>query len=188
MPRSGGLLVQGSVGQRGNFEVVVPRVGGGFWHFWRNNDVTAPPWHGPEMAMGSEGEVSAVMVIEDNLHPGELASLRREGNHLRSSAPGHVNVHGVIRPRWGASDELPGGAVAAGAPGFVQSFGIHGNFEVVAPLATGALAHWWRGNGIAARPWHGPTGFGLGTFSATALVSRWSLRSRRESWVTGVLA
>jgi hypothetical protein len=41
----------------------------------------------------------------------------------------------VIRPRWGASDQLPGGAVAAGAPGFVQSAGIHGNFEAVAPLA-----------------------------------------------------
>ena len=168
--RSGGLLVQGSGGQRGNFEVVVPRVGGGFWHFWRNNDVPTHPWHGPDMAMGSEDDVSAVMVIEDSLRPGELVSVRREGNRLRCAARGHVNVHGVIRPRWGASDELPGGAVAAGAPGFVQSVGIHGNFEVVAPFATGTLAHWWRDNGIAARPWHGPTGFGDGTFSAAALI------------------
>ena len=168
--RGGGLLVQGSAGQRGNFEVVVPRVGGGFWHFWRNNDVPTHPWHGPDMAMGSEDDVSAVMVIEDSLRPGELVSVRREGNRLRCAARGHVNVHGVVRPRWGASDELPGGSVAAGAPGFVQSVGIHGNFEVVAPFATGALAHWWRDNGIAARPWHGPTGFGDGTFSAAALI------------------
>ena len=169
MPRSGGLLVQGSVGQRGNFEVVMPRVGGGFWHFWRNNDLPDHPWHGPDLAIGSEGDVSAVAVIEDNLRPGELASLRREGNHLRCAPRGHVNFKGVIRPRWGASDELPGGA-AAGAPGFVQSFGIHGNFEVAAPLATGGLAHWWRNNGIPARPWHGPTGFGHGTFSSAALI------------------
>ena len=65
--------------------MVAPRVGGGFWHFWRN-DVPTHPWHGPEMAMGSEDDVSAVVVIKDNLHPGELASLRREGNHLRCAA------------------------------------------------------------------------------------------------------
>src|SRR2546421_76902 len=64
------------------------------------------------------------------------------------------------------------GVPAGGAPGFVQSFGIHGNFEVVAPLTTGGLAHWWRDNGVLARPWHGPTKFtpaGM-TFSAAALI------------------
>ena len=147
MPRSGGLLVQGSAGHKGNFEVVMPRVGGGFWHFWRDNDLPAHPWHGPQIAMGSHDDVSAVVVLEDNLAPGELASLRREGNHLRCAPRGHVNVHGVVHPRWGASEELPGGAVAGGAPGFIQSVGIHGNFEVVAPLSTGGLAHWWRNNG-----------------------------------------
>src|SRR6516164_6094873 len=119
MSRSGGLLIQGSVGQRGNFEVVIPRVGGGFAHFWRNNDVAGHPWHGPGVAMGSEFDVAAVVLVEDNLRPGELTSLRREANTLRCSSRGHVNVHGVVRDRWGASEVLPGGAVAAGAPGFV---------------------------------------------------------------------
>ena len=53
--------------------------------------------------------------------------------------------------------------------GFVQS-AQHGNFEVVAPLTTGGLAHWWRDSGVPAQPWHGPTGFGHGTFSAAALI------------------
>jgi galactose oxidase-like protein len=170
MARSGGLLVQGSVGQQGNFEVVVPRVGGGFWHFWRDNEAPTHPWHGPDTAMGSEDDVTSVVLVEDNLNPGELTSLRREGNHLRCAPRGHVNVHGVTRPRWGASDELPGGAVASGPAGFIQSVGIDGNFEVVAPVASGGLAHWWRNNGTKARPWHGPTGFGHGAFSSAALV------------------
>jgi len=170
MPRTGGLLIQGSSGQKGNFEVVMPRVGGGFWHFWRNNDDPVFPWHGPVLAMGSEDDVSDVVLLEDDLRPGELASLRREGAHLRCAPRGHVNVHGAIRTRWGASDELPGGGVGGGAPSFVQSFGIHGNFEVVAPLNTGGLAHWWRNNGIPSRPWHGPTHFAHGTFSSIALV------------------
>jgi hypothetical protein len=170
MRRSGGLLVQGSSGQKGNFEVVVPRVGGGFWHFWRNNDAPGFPWHGPGLAMGSEDDVVDVVLVEDNLRPGELASVRHEGSHLRCSARGYVNVHGVVYPRWGTSDELPGGGVAGGAPGFVQSVGIHGNFEVVAPVTTGGLAHWWRDNGVPGQPWHGPTSFGPGTFSAAALI------------------
>ena len=77
---------------------------------------------------------------------------------------------GVVRYRWGGAARFPGGAVAGGAPGFVQSVGMHGNFEVVAPLTTGGLAHWWRDNGLPAQPWHGPTPFGAGTFSAAALV------------------
>src|SRR5436309_3414694 len=77
---------------------------------------------------------------------------------------------GVVRYRWGGSVQLPGGAVAAGSPGSVQSVGMHGNFEVVAPLTTGGLAHWWRDNGVPAEPWHGPTPFGAGTFSAAAVV------------------
>jgi hypothetical protein len=172
MARGGGLLVQGSSGHKGNFEVVVPRVGGGFWAFWRDNDTPGFPWHGPGLAMGSEDDVTEVVLLEDNLHPGELVSVRLEGSHLRCAARGYVNVHGVVHPRWGASEELPGGGVAGGAPGFVQSFGIHGNFEVVAPLTTGGLAHWWRDNGVPARPWHGPTKFtpAILTFSAAALV------------------
>ena len=38
---------------------------------------------------------------------------------------GSVNVHGAVRYRWGGSVQLPGGAVAAGAPGSVQSVGMH---------------------------------------------------------------
>jgi Galactose oxidase-like, Early set domain/Glyoxal oxidase N-terminus len=172
MPRSGGLLAQGSSGQKGNFEVVSTRVGGGFWAFWRNNDAPGFPWHGPGLAMGSEGDVTEVVLLEDNLHPGELASTRLEGAKLKCSSRGYVNVQGVVRPRWGASQDLPGGAAAGGAPGFVQSFGIHGNFEVVAPLTTGGLAHWWRDNGVPAQTWHGPTKFtpSMLTFSAAALI------------------
>lgn len=172
MARSGGLLVQGSAGHKGNFEVVASRDGGGFWTFWRDNDTAGFPWHGPGLAMGSEGDVMDVVVLEDNLRPGELASVRREGIQLRCSARGYVNVHGVVRPRWGASEALPGGGVASGAPGFVQSSGMHGNFEVVAPVKTGGLAHWWRDNGLPSPVWHGPTTFTPATltFTAAALV------------------
>ena len=135
MSRGGGLLVQGSAGQRGNFEVAISRLGGGFWQFWRDNDSPALPWHGPDLAMGSEDHVFDVGLIADRLAPGQLAAVRREGNHLRCAARGHVNFNGVVRPRWGATETLPGGGMASGAPGFVQSVDLNGNFEVVAPLS-----------------------------------------------------
>ena len=97
--------------------------------------------------------------------------MRREGNQLKFCARGHVNVHGMPRPRWGASVELPGQPGVRGAPGFVQSV-IHGDFEVVAPLTVGGLAHWCHNNGVHAPTWHGPTGFGPATskFAAASLV------------------
>jgi hypothetical protein len=168
MSSSGGLLLQGSSGHKGNFEVLAPRLGGGFWQFWRDNDTAGFPWHGPGLAMGSEDDVTDVVLVQDNHRPDELASVRREGGQLRCSTRGYVNVHGVVSPRWGASAELPGGGSAGGAPGFAQS--MSSNFEVVAPLATGGLAHWWRDNGAPAQPWHGPDRVAPGTFSSAALI------------------
>src|SRR5581483_12137181 len=106
MSRSGGLLVQGSSGKKGNFEVVLPRVGGGFLHLWRNNDAPGLPWSSPDLTMGSEGDVDDVALLSNNLQPEQLVSVRREGNHLKCSVCGHVNVHGVVRPRWGGSAAL----------------------------------------------------------------------------------
>lgn len=51
----------------------------------------------------------------------------------------------------------------SGIPGFIQSrFGTKGNFEIVAPLAAGGLAHYWRDNDTPGLPWHGPIVFGAG--------------------------
>ena len=101
MSRGGGLLLQGSSGHKGNFEVLVPRTGGGFWQFWRDNDTAGFPWHGPGLAMGSEDDVTDVVLVQDNHRPDELASVRREGGQLRCSTRGYVNVHGAVIPALG---------------------------------------------------------------------------------------
>lgn len=38
------FFIQSRFGNRGNFEIVLPRTGGGLVHFWRNNDAPANPW------------------------------------------------------------------------------------------------------------------------------------------------
>ena len=42
-----------------------------------------------------------------------------------------------------------------GEPLLIESS--YGNFEVVAMLANGGIAHWWRNNSLPGCPWDGPT-------------------------------
>lgn len=73
-------LIQSTFGTRGNFEVIVPSVGGGLAHYWRNNDDPSLPWFGPfPFGSGTIGEVSC---IQSSFGPGNLEVVAREGNRL----------------------------------------------------------------------------------------------------------
>jgi hypothetical protein len=50
-----------------------------------------------------------------------------------------------------------------------STYGVQGNFELVAPMADGGLAHFWRNNDAPGLPWSGPTRFGRGSISAVSL-------------------
>ncbi len=59
-----------------------------------------------------------------------------------------------------------------GAPSLIQStYGNRGNFEIVAPLASGGLCRYWRDNDDEMLSWHGPTAFG----SAAGIIKGVSL-------------
>ena len=45
--KQSGYLIQGSFGNRGNFELVIPCGRRGLAHYWRDNDTSQFPWHGP---------------------------------------------------------------------------------------------------------------------------------------------
>ena len=67
---SSGSIIQSDFGyEHKNFEVVVPLVEGSqinLWHFWRENDDTATPWHrGQRIAIGVTGP--AVFIQSDFL-------------------------------------------------------------------------------------------------------------------------
>jgi hypothetical protein len=70
---------------------------------------------------------------------------------------------------------LTGGETHAqigGNPSLIQSrFGSKGNFELVAPLADGGIAHFWRNNDEADLPWSAPTPFAVSDhFDAVSLI------------------
>ena len=160
--RSSSFFIQSNSGTNGNFEVVTPRVGGGIAHLWRNNDTPAFPWSGPAIAFGSTGDITSVSLIQSSF--GNLEVVVREGDRLFHNFRAGIGA-------WSSMSGLPGAVAISGAPAFIQStYGKAGDFEVVAPLAGGGLAHWWRANDRPGMPWAGPLTFGSGAVDAVALL------------------
>lgn len=155
-----GFLVQA---KNGNFEVVVPRLGGGIDHFWRDNAQAALPWHGPLIAFGSMGDIGAVSLIQSAYGAGNLEVVCSEGDRLVHVWRENVGLH-----RWNNHTFLPGNALPGSSPSLLQA--TNGNLEVVAPLGGGGMGHWYRDHAS----WQGPFAFGSDPVAAVALIQNTS--------------
>lgn len=158
------FLSQSPRGIRGNLEIIHSTESGEQFHYFFHNQ--ADPvrrWHGPfrkfSKSVGSN-RFSLVTSIYGNHE-----MLVREADRLAHYWWG--SRHDSI---WNFSSYLPGGG-ASGTPAMIQGkFGNRGNFEVVCPLASGGLGHWWRDNDRPDYPWHGPFQVGFGTVEAVSLL------------------
>jgi hypothetical protein len=166
--RSSSYMIQGNLGRKGNFEVVVGRAGGGLVTSSRNNDAASLPWSpGTVFATGAGSVESVPSLIQSNFgNPGNLEVVARIGDRLahfwRDSGPPWA---------WHGPTFFAGGV--SGNPALIQGiFGGRGNFELVVPLAIGGLAHYWRDNDAPGLPWRGPTPFGTGAgrIDAVAMI------------------
>ncbi len=129
-------LVQSSIGHQGNFELVVPDSCGGLAHYWRDND-NGNSWNGPNRFGADVGAVDAVSMIWSNY--GHLEVVARIGDRL-------AHFWRDSTGKWIPPTTFFATGVS-GTPSLVQgTFGIFppGNFELVAPLAAGGIAHYWR--------------------------------------------
>jgi hypothetical protein len=158
-------LIQSSHGSVGNYEVLAPVAasgGGGLAHWWRDNDASGLPWNGPTF-FGS-GSVEAVAIAQTTFGPaGNLEVVARMGSVL-----GHYWRDDGGTWGWNGPTAIPSAQGVSGQHAFVQ--GALGNFEIIAPLAGGGLAHWWRDNADNALTWHGPTLFGIGLIEAVGAI------------------
>jgi hypothetical protein len=154
------------------------------------------PWPGLERADADVRQYSGCRRCRP--HPGQL----RQGWQPGGRRQRRGNLYHYWRDdggtwKWHANGAKPAAPFATGVvgvPSLIQSsHGTRGNFEVVAPLAGGGLAHWWRDNDSASLTWHGPTRFGSGSVRASALLQsnfgpvatwRW-WRSSATSWSIG---
>lgn len=144
----------------GNFEVVVALTTGGLARFYRDNSAPTFPWSGASGVATAAAQ--AVSVIQSS-YGGNLEVVARIGSQLahfyRDANSGN----------WSGPDFFASGV--SGTPSFIQSkIGAPGNFEVVTPLASGGMGHFWRENSHPAMPWHGPNQFGNGSVDGVDLI------------------
>jgi len=173
------VLIQGRFEHRGNFEMVVPLASGGIAHYSRVNDSPGLPWFGPNVFGTEVGRFDAVTMIQSNWTTGPkiglLEVIARSGGDLffywRDDAPPY---------RWWGPFLANGFQPRpfTGNPVMVLSrFGDGGNFELIVPLASGGLAHYWRNNDANDRHWFGPNVFAenVGRFDQISFIqSRFS--------------
>ena len=142
-------FIQSGFGRRGNFEVIVPRPGGGLSHFFRDND-HGETWHEAPQP-NSSGDWSGVGLIHSNFGNLEVVGVM-DGNLV------FIFQNGLGGP-WSAPMVIARGF--RGRPAFIQSgYGGHGNFEAVGASVNGGLTHFWRNNDSPNFPWSGPFSFG----------------------------
>lgn len=157
----------------GNFELVVPLRTGGIGHFFRNNDDPSFPWSGPVVFAADQGQVDAVSLVLSNftssgIGPGNLAVVARVGNELLAYFREDVAF------TWSGATTIASGVT--GVPSFVQArpgtYGSMGNYELVTPLRSGGIAHFFRNNDDSSLPWTQTATFGtdLGVVDAVSLV------------------
>ena len=151
--------IPGTYGAMGNYELVTPLASGGMAHFYRNNDDPSLPWNGPFPFATGQGTVAAVSLIQSNFStqfvntgvqgPGNLAVVARIGNTLDYFFRDDVTF------TWSGPTPIFSGV--SGIPSFVQAtpgtYGTKGNYELVTPLATGGMAHFFRNNDDPNLPW-----------------------------------
>jgi len=169
MSSSDGNFIQGSFGDVGNFELLVPQ-GEVIRHWFRNNNEFGAPWHlikDQELRYPPGTVVKAVRLVQSDF--------LGDGTH------GNFEVIArVLQPQLHLGDGIdfwtldsrerkwkgPFSLVAdgqpifhvTGDPAFIQSsfgrsFGGRGNFELLVPQDN-VIRHWFRDNNASGVPWH----------------------------------
>ena len=145
-------LIQSRYGVVGNFEVLAPQAGGGLAHVWRDNDRGASVlWRTARQPRpDTQPAWSGVALLQSNLGHLEAAGVR-DGNLICLTQAG----------AGGAWQATPIDTGAKGRPALIETtYSQPGDFDLVVARAAGGLAHYWRDNAQAARPWSAATLFG----------------------------
>jgi hypothetical protein len=165
------VLIQGRFEHRGNFEMVVPLASGGIAHYSRVNDSSGVPWFGPNIFGTDVGRFDAITMIQSNWTVGPkiglLEVIARFGGDL-------LFYFREDRPPFKWWGPLPAAGfkplLFTGNPVLIESrFGEGANFELIVPLASGGLAHYFRDIN---KTWSGPTVFAenVGRFDEISFI------------------
>jgi hypothetical protein len=171
------VLIQGRFLKRGNFELVVPLASGGIAHYSRVNDDPALPWFGPEVFGTDVGQFDAITMIQSKWTIGPKVGLLEVVARVGGTLVFYFREDAPPYKWWGplpANGFNQSNVLFAGNPVLIEGrFGNNAdNFELVVPLDSGGLAHYWRNNDSSSRTWSGPTVFAqdVGRFEEISFI------------------
>jgi hypothetical protein len=158
----------------GRIRLLTPLESGGLAHYYRNNDDPSLPWIQTATFGTDLGNVDAASVVQSNFStagngPGNLAVVARAGNSL-------VYFYRDDAQPFAWHGPEPIFVFVSGNPSLIQaspgSYGNMGDYEVVVPLVTGGIGHFYRNNDDSDLPWSGPFFFGgdRGTVDGVSLI------------------
>ena len=164
----------GTYGTMGNYELVVPLQSGGIAHYYRDNDDPNLPWYQTAVFATELGSVQGVSLIQSNYStagngPGNLAVVALAGDALAYYFRDDTGAFA-----WNGPSPITTGV--AGIPSFIQAlpgtYGTMGNFELVVPLQSGGIAHYYRDNDDPNLPWYQTAVFAteLGSVQSVSLI------------------
>jgi len=169
--RGNPVLIQGRFEKRGNFELVVPLESGGIAHYSRVNDSPHLPWFGPNIFATDVHPFDAVTMVQTNWTIGPKIGLLELIGLVDAQLLFYFREDAPPFKWWGP---LPQTGFqprpCTGNPVMIQSrFGSGANLELIVPLQSGGLAHYWRDSSLF---WSGPFVFGenVGRFDAVSLI------------------
>jgi hypothetical protein len=165
--RGGGFLVRTTANSAENLEMILPSSRGGVESYWRRYDAYDDSWSEPVVVGGEWGNAQSATLVQTNIARHQnLELVMRCGSKLA-----HYSRQPSPHLLWDGPAWLGDGA--DGNPSLIQgSEGRNRNLELVVPLASGGIAHYWRDNDGAGRPWMGPQIFALelGRVDALTLI------------------
>jgi hypothetical protein len=154
--RGGGFLVRTTANSAEHLEMTLPNPRGGVESYWRKNDADDDSWSAP-VTLGCEwGAAHSATLVQTHVAGQQnLELVMRCGSKLA-----HYSRQPSPNLPWDGPTWLADGV--GGNPSLIQgSEGRNRNLELVVPLASGGIAHYWRDNHGADRPWKGPQIFAL---------------------------
>ncbi|MFB3766267.1 MAG: hypothetical protein ACE14P_13610 [Methanotrichaceae archaeon] len=110
----------------------------------------------------------------EDIGPKEIIAIKEEETRIeiKPEKAAEDRIKGTPK-RKGVAEKTAIQGPFIGVPSMIWStYGNRGNFEVVVPLASGGMAHYWRDNDNENLPWQGPEVFGreAGMISGVSII------------------
>ena len=161
----GGFLVRTTAKSAEHLEMILPSARGGIESYWRTDDAHDCLWSHPVILGGGWTAAQSATLVQTDIASQQTVELMmrcgsRLAHYSRQPSPSEL----WEGPAWLDAD-------AVGNPSLIRrSETRNRDLELLVPLASGGIAHYWRDNNGAGLKWAGPEVFALELGQVDALT------------------